>query len=330
MNILFVSSGNSESFDISPIIKSQGESLRDAGFNVDYFTITEKRVLGYLKNARRLRKCMKDKHYDIIHTHYTLSGWTAVLAFPKQPIVLSLMGTDAYGEYVGVNRKNIFKSYLTLLTYFIQPFVDTIVSKSKTIECYVYKKKRSYVLPNGVPLEKIKCYDKGYKDELNLIEDSRHVLFLGNRSNKRKNYKLLKEAFDKINIPNVKLITPYPITHEQVIKYLNSVDVLVVPSLQEGSPNLIKEAMACNCPVVATNVGDVEWLFGNEPGYYIADFDPHDMADKIKQAINYSEHRGRTNGRGRIVELGLDTRTVANKLINIYQMTLNGTATGHL
>ena len=76
----------------------------------------------------------------------------------------------------------------------------------------------------------------------------------------------------------------------------------------EGSPNLVKEAMACNCPVVATDVGDIKWLFGDEPGYFISDFTSEDFSRKIKRALDFSITTGRTRGRERILELGLDSK----------------------
>jgi teichuronic acid biosynthesis glycosyltransferase TuaC len=323
MKVLFVISGNSKSFKISPVIKSQGDSLRDAGITVDYFTITGKGLLGYLKSVHRLRRYIKNNQFDIIHAHYILSGWTAVLAFPGQPVILSLMGTDVFGEYINVNKRSVSKSYLTLLTYLVQPFVSAIICKSKGMEQYVYTKYKSYVIPNGVSLENIAFNEEGFKDELQLNPERKYVLFLGNKDSRIKNFNLLKKSLDFMDMTDVSVIAPYPVLPESVFKYLNSSDVLVVPSFTEGSPNVVKEAMACNCQVVATNVGDIEWLFGDEPGYFISTFEPEDMAEKIKQALLFSERNGRTNGRRRIIDLGLDSKTVAGKLVDIYRMLLN-------
>ena len=80
--------------------------------------------------------------------------------------------------------------------------------------------------------------------------------------------------------------------------------------------------MACNRPVVATDVGDIRWLFGNEPGHFITSFDPEDVAEKIKLALEFSEKYGRTNGRQRVIDLGLDSQTVAKKIINLYKEVL--------
>ena len=136
---------------------------------------------------------------------------------------------------------------------------------------------------------------------------------------------MLEKAFCLVDAVDVVLVAPYPVTHETVEKYLNSVDVLVVPSLMEGSPNVVKEAMACNCPVVATPMGDVAWLFGDEPGYYLAGFEPEDVAAKISQALAFSKAQGRTQGRKRLIALGLDSTTIAKRLTDVYADVLSKT-----
>jgi glycosyltransferase involved in cell wall biosynthesis len=103
--------------------------------------------------------------------------------------------------------------------------------------------------------------------------------------------------------------------------YLNACDVLVFSSLQEGSPNIIKEALACNCPIVATDVGDVSERIRNIPGCYIADFTPGDFSCNIVKALDFN---GRTNGRASLKNLS--TEKVAFDIKRIYtQITDNYT-----
>ena len=324
MKVLFVSSGNSINFDIAPFIKSQGESLKSQGVDVQYFPLRGRGLSGYFKEAFRLRKYLKENQVDIIHAHYVLSGWTTVLSSPRQPVVLSLMGTDAYGEYVGENKITFFSRYLILLTYMIQPFVKAIICKSENIENSVYLKKKSRIIPNGIALEKINFKENGFHEELGLKPGKKHVLFLGDRKDKRKNFELIEKALDLIDSDNVSLLSPYPVPHDIVVKYLNSVNVIVVPSFMEGSPNVVKEAMACNCPIVATDVGDIKWLFGNVPGHFLSSFDPADAADKIREALAFSENVGRTKGRERLLSLGLSSETVAERVVGVYEDALRG------
>src|SRR5690606_30979119 len=96
----------------------------------------------------------------------------------------------------------------------------------------------------------------------------------------------------------------------------------VLTSFMEGSPNVVKEAMACNCPIVATDVGDVKWVLGETEGCYIASFDPSDFAEKIKSALAFARQKGRTNGGQRITELGLDSETIAQRVLHVYKQVI--------
>jgi teichuronic acid biosynthesis glycosyltransferase TuaC len=319
LKVLFIASSNSNRFGIAPFIKAQGESLIKEGVNVQYFSVTGKGFRGYIHSAIKLHKYLKNKKFDIIHSHYTLCGWIAILSMPRIPLVLSLMGSDVYGEYIGVNKIALKSRYLTLLTYLIQPFTNVLISKSQNIANYVFLKKKSHIIPNGVSLDQFKPLRKNeIRKELHMDPDSKYILFLGNPNDKRKNFKLIKEAINQIRTENILLLAPYPIEHELISKYLYASDVFVLTAFMEGSPNVIKEAMVCNCPIVATNVGDVEWVINKTPGCYIADFDPIDFSNKILQALKFRKQYHETKGQERIIELGLDSESIARKLISVY------------
>jgi len=95
-------------------------------------------------------------------------------------------------------------------------------------------------------------------------------------------------------------------------------DLLILTSLWEGSPDVIKEAMVCNLPIVSTDVGDVKELFGNVSGCCIAQSDKTDFIDKIKLVLKYSEKKEKTMGRQGLLTLGLDSETIAKKIKTIY------------
>lgn len=319
MKILFVFSGNSKAFPISPFTRAQADSLRDRGMEVDYFPITGKGWLNYLKNVGPLRRHLKQRRYDLIHAHYSLCGWVAVLAAGRLPVVLSLMGDDAQGTFNSANRIE-FKSHLLIwLTRLIQPFVAAIISKSANLEKAVWRKKISHIVPNGVRLDEFRIFEGGCREELGLDKNKKYVLFLGNPDDANKNMALAQSAIPLLNRPEVVLINPYPVKHEQVVKYLNSVDVFVLCSFGEGSPNVVKEAMACNCPMVVTPAGDAAWVVGDEPGCYVAGYEPAGFAAKLQQALDFAATAGRTKGRERLMNLGLDAGAVAEKIELIYK-----------
>lgn len=310
MKILFVSSGNSR-WNVIPFIKSQGESLISAGQEVNYFTIQGKGIKGYLKNTKKLRDYLKNHEVDIIHAHFGKTGLVCVLTFPKIPIVLSVMGKDAYGDF-NSNGKRITTSYLGIfITQIAMLFVKRIIVKSKNIYKLVVLKKKTHIIPNGVDFQKFKpnSFNKDYKN----------VLYLANNNDTRKNYKLLKNAIDLIDDIEIKLINPYPIEPSEFPKYLNNSSVFVLTSYNEGSPNVIKEAMACNIPVVSTDVGDVKEVIGKTNGCYITTFEPEDVAKKVKLALEFGK---RTNGRENIKHL--ESSIIAKKIIDLYKEVLTG------
>jgi len=97
---------------------------------------------------------------------------------------------------------------------------------------------------------------------------------------------------------------------------LNAADLLLSTSLWEGSPNIIKEAMACNCPIVSTDVGDVKWLLDGVEGCFITTNDPNDIANKIRKALDI---KGKTKGREKLISLGLDSKNIAKKIVSVYE-----------
>jgi glycosyltransferase involved in cell wall biosynthesis len=314
MKVLFVSSGNTKSFDIAPFIKVQGESLRSKEIDVEYFRVTGKGIFGYLSNVKPLKKILSNSKFDVIHAHFTLSAWVAVLSFTETPIVLSLMGTDAYGRVDKLKKNRIHFNYFTLLTLLIQPFVRKIISKSPNIERFVWQKRKSYLLPNGVDITKFYPSRDNFRLKLGMDPKKMYLLFLGNTHDPRKNYQLILDAQKQLDLIGIEVISPYPIPHQKVFEYLNSVDVLVMCSFEEGSPNVVKEGMACNCKGVFTDVGDVRYLVEGVEGYEIADFDSLDLVDKIIKVISKDQCRGRE----RLLELKLDLPMVAENLIKIY------------
>jgi glycosyltransferase involved in cell wall biosynthesis len=120
----------------------------------------------------------------------------------------------------------------------------------------------------------------------------------------------------------ITIIPVFNISPDKLKYYYSAADVLIMTSLYEGSPNVIKEAMVCDCPVVSTDVGNVRWLFGETQGYYITSYEPHEIALNIKNAIDFRGKYRKTKGWERINELGLDSETVAGKIIEVYKKVL--------
>ncbi|MBK7939250.1 MAG: glycosyltransferase family 4 protein [Lewinellaceae bacterium] len=324
MKVLFVVSGNNAYYDVAPFIKSQGDSLEQAGVEVSYFLIKGKGLFNYIKNVGPLKKHLKEHPADILHAHYSLCGWVAVLAAGGIPVVLSFMGDDVFGAHTAQDKRNLKSWLLTWLGRAVQPFVQAIICKSEGMMGAVYRKNISYLIPNGVRLEQFNVNPAGYREELGIDPHKKQVLFLGNPSDMNKNIALVESALDLLNLPDVELLVRYKVSHDLVVKYLNSADVFVLCSFSEGSPNVVKEAMACNCPMVVTNVGDAAQVVAQTPGCFVsASFQPEDFAEKLKLALLFAEQNGRTNGRADLATLGLDAESIAQRVVSVYDKVMN-------
>ena len=307
MKILFVASGNKNGKP-SPIVAAQIESLRNMGIEADVFLIKKKGFKGYLRHVLHLSKYCKKYEFDLVHAHYSLSGFVASLA-GCHPLIVSLMGSD-------VKSKNWNH-------WFIKVFKRLFWSKT-IVKSNDMKKSLDFpdaeVIPNGVSVSAFLPMDqKDAQNQLKWDITKKHILFPSDPARPEKNYSLLINALNELPHNNIVVHVLVGVPHEKVFLYLNAADVVVLPSLWEGSPNAIKEAMVCNCPVVATDVGDIAWLCGNDPGHYLCEFNPKDVAEKIQLALSFSETVGKTNGRKRAESIGLDSRQVALKILTIYQ-----------
>ncbi len=177
------------------------------------------------------------------------------------------------------------------------------------------------VMPNGVNLQRFKPIVKEISlREIEWEESKKHILFAANPNVIAKNYILARTAIKLLDNSIVQLHYLDNITYDKMPYYFNAADVVLLTSLWEGSPNVIKEAMACNCPIVSTDVGDVKEIFGNTEGCYITSYKAEEVAKKIRFALEFPR---RTSGYKRIIELGLDSTHVADRIIESYKSILN-------
>jgi glycosyltransferase involved in cell wall biosynthesis len=163
--------------------------------------------------------------------------------------------------------------------------------------------------------------------------DKKYILFGGAFSNERKNYKLLAEAVEKLHSTlDIVCIEMKGLTRAECVLRMCAADLFALPSHSEGSPQALKEAMAVNCPCLATDIADVRELFGDEPGHFILrnprktherwDADERSLDEMVELLRRALAFEGRTNGRQRILDLELTNEQVAKRIIEIYNKVL--------
>jgi len=312
MRVLFVSSANK---GISPIVLAQGRSMVEEGIDIVFFGVKGKGMFGYLRNAPILRREISLRNPQVIHAHFSLCGFVTVLAAmgKKKTIVVSLMGSDVKGAGLLMGIIRCFTRYLW----------DATIVKSDDMHSSL-RVDSAEIIPNGInlgvfnPLLRNDC-----RAQLGWDSGKHYILFGADPDRDVKNYPLARHAFEllieqnpTLTTENCRLATLGSVPHHHVAIYLNACDSLLLTSKWEGSPNIVKEAMACNTPIVSVDVGDVRWLLNGLEGCYVTSHDPEDIASKIKQALDF---RDKTKGRERLIELGLDSESVARRIVNVYE-----------
>jgi len=307
VKVLFVSSGRNKK--AGPIVSGQGESLKEAGIEVDYL-LAGPGLSGYLSAVPKIRRAWKRGGYDLVHAHYSLSAFAASLA-GRFPLVVSLMGSDAFMSG-GAMRLMI----RVLCRYrWNATVVKSLQMKNKL------RLPEAEVIPNGVDTALFRPLSRNdARDHIGYPASRRLVLFGTSADRPEKNPELARKAFTILNDPEADLRYLSGIPHEEVTWYLNAADVLLLTSKWEGSPNVVKEAMACNCPVVSTDTGDVKNIAGETGGCYVTSDDPEDVAAKLREALDLND---RSHGRERIMSLGLDSRSVAETIRSLYERVIS-------
>jgi glycosyltransferase involved in cell wall biosynthesis len=175
---------------------------------------------------------------------------------------------------------------------------------------------QSEVIPCGVDLQMFYPRDREEcRAQLGLSPDRRLVLWAGEKERPEKRYELIPPAIELLReeFPDAELITLSGKPHSLVPLYMNACDVLVLTSDAEGSPMVIKEAMACNLPVVSTPVGDVAEVIHGVEGCYLTTYQPARIAHDLARALAFA---GKTEGRLKMASYELDQ--IGRRVIDVY------------
>lgn len=298
-------------------VKEQIESLTLEGVENDVFFINgrENGKFEYLKQIYFLKNKIKNNNYDVIHCHHALSAICLIFSGKcKKNKVLVSFQNDAINE-LGVYSYN-----------FIKRFIDGSIFKNNS---KLITSKYSFYLPNGVSLSFFKPMDMNTsRKKLGLNLDKIYILFVSSnyvRAQKRYDkfldvLKILKEEYLYQNIEELKMIN---IEREKIPYYFNAANLHLLTSDFEGSPNSVKESLACNTPVVSTNVGNVKKLLNNLKRSYCSDDNtPKELALLVDKSLKNNGAEGE-EGLSQIKNLNLDSKSVAMELKNIYKELIN-------
>lgn len=243
--------------------------------------------------------------YDLIHAHYGFHGVVARCQF-RRPMVLSLMGSDVYRKWE--------RQIARVLVHMVSAVIVPGAQMAALVDNYPVD-----VIPYGTDVDIFKPADQATtRAKLGLPKDKKLALFPYNPTRVyHKRPDVIEGAVKQI--PDAEMVVAYGKTSEQVAEYMNACDVLAMASSYEGSPGTIREALACNLPIVSVDVADVKTHISDVEGCYMCEREPNDMAAKLRLA--FADGKRLAHGRERALPFSLEA--CAARTLEVYKRVLD-------
>lgn len=298
-------------------VKEQVDALasRHQDISYDIFFINGlKGKIEYAKSVVAIRRQIKRNSYDLVHVHYGLSGLFLLFGKIDIPVVVTLHGGDILTQ-----QGKLWQ--VRLSQQIIQHADEVIVLNNNMFDAIKQYARHSILLPCSVNTtifspNKQRCK----KHEGKTI----NVLFPSSRNRPVKNQPLYESTCDILEKQyGYKVVRTYleGFTRQEVARLYNEIDIMLLTSISEGSPGVVKEAMACNVPIVSTNVGDVSINLEGVANCYVSLLGTDaDLAEGVVKCMKGSVSG--VSGREKILKLGLDDGTITDKLYNVYSSLL--------
>lgn len=303
-------------------IKRQADFLKAAGVDLEVFPFKgAKNPINYMKAWWILHRKLRHEQYDLIHAQFGQSG---LLALPKRfPLVVTFRGSDLLGTVSDRTGRHLRASMVHQhLSRLVAARADAVIVVSEHLKSQLHPSIEAHVIPSGIDFNFFRRTEKRVaRQRLNLPLDEKLVLFVGRPTQARKRCYLAKQAVELLNqtMP-AKFVVAWRVPHTDIPLYMSACDALVFTSMQEGSPNVVKEALACDLAVVSVPVGDVAVRLAGIEGCEICEDErPETIAAALGRVL---AREGRVNGRQAVK--ALDENITTGRVLNIYKSVLAG------
>ncbi|GAC1639339.1 MAG: glycosyltransferase family 4 protein [Herpetosiphon sp.] len=287
-------------------VKQQMDSLAkaDPAITVEVLHLQGHRKLRYLTGIVQVCYATYRRRYSLVHAHYGLAALAAIVRW-RTPLVVTLHGSDV----------NI--PWQRLLSRVACFWASAVIVQSPGMH-QLLRMPRTHIIPVGVDLQMFQELDRSQcRKELGWPDDMPIVLFPGDPARPVKDFPLFQRAIDVVEAQGVHVrvmtLAGGQYSYEKMPTVLNACDVLVLTSKTEGSPMVIKEALACNIPIVSVDVGDVAHRIDGTDGCAIVARDPDSMAAHIMAVL---AHGQRVAGRRQVQSVS--EAAVAQQILQIY------------
>lgn len=244
--------------------------------------------------------------YDIYHSHsFSTNAFLPLVKLRGKKTATTIHGTGSNLIGGGLLNSLGISKFLMYLVLYVWPY-DCRLSASK-LDGFI-------TIGNGVNVLEY--------DAVKVKKDSRkfRIFWIGRRYDPIKGVKYLEEAVKKINNPKIFLDIAENIYGEEKIKRFKQANLFVLPSLSEGLPLVILEAMAAKLPVVATKVGDVPTVIKDGiNGYLVVPGNANALARAIQKAMDNPNLEKMGENGWTLVEKDYRWETIASKVLEVYR-----------
>lgn len=301
-------------------VERQVESVRAAGATVEVLVVDRSGAgpRAYAGLSRQVARAVRTYEAELVHVTYGGVMAAAVAARVRsRPVLVSFCGTDLLGSPGEPLARRATIHAGVLASRLAARRAAGVVVKSPALREALprsVRSKRVWIVPSGIDLDRFRPLDRvACRVRLGWTETRRHVLFPAARTRAEKRYPLARAAVAELHRHDVELHALDAVPPDEVSTWLNAADAVLLTSTHEGSPNAIKEALACEVPIVSVDVGDVRELVAGIDGCYVTAADAAALAEGLAKVLRGP---GRVDSRRRVADLSL-TRT-ASRLVEIY------------
>lgn len=302
-----------------PFVVRHIEYMRQANIQVDVFHFrSEWRLRNYWLARREMLALLHDNNYDLIHANFAQAGLLAIMQ-ARVPVSVLYGGTDVLGRRRPDGGISMFGR--------LQRFIALLVSRRASANIVVSRQLGEVLnvnydlIPAGLDLNLFKPIDqKQAREQLNLSSAKYYALFLGNpdKAGDHKRFHLAQKSVElaQKQLHDLEFLPVWNVPHTQIPVYMSAANVLLLTSRSEGSPNVVKEALACNLSVVSVDVGDVRERLTRVEGTIICENDKPETIAKgiIEICTNYPGH---IQSRETIMEL--DEALLMHKTLAVFR-----------
>jgi teichuronic acid biosynthesis glycosyltransferase TuaC len=301
MKVLVVA--RSRNGDLSPFVTEQVAAIRGLGVSIETMAVGAGGARGYAAFYTALLRRVRESRYDIVHAHYGLTGLVATLQ-RAAPTVITFHGSD-------INQTKTLR-----LSRLAAKRAAASIVVSERLSAIAAFSPSPFVIPCGV--DPVSFYAEDYESARASLGFGPEpvVLFGGSRNRAVKNYPLAAAAVAHLGT-FVRLVELDGLSRDGVRRMLSSVDALLLTSLSEGSPQIVKEALMTGCPVVSTDVGDVRDLLKDVPLCHVTEPAMHAIAAALKDVL---QQRQRVPRLARFE--ALSNEVSARKVLGVYEGVL--------